>query len=446
MDRISQWLEKHMLPVANKVGSQRHLSAIKNGFIATMPLALVGALAVMLNNVFFTPWSLLGEQLNRMNWYVNSIQVFLDATLIPVMNQLWWATMALAVLISTFTIAYSFGKEQEEDGLASGAIAVAAFLTLVPQSFEAVEGESVWGVMSWTSFNSSAIFAGLITALCSAQLFCFVKKKGWIIRMPEQVPPAVSRAFSSIIPAAIILFIFSCVHVFVYEVFDMPLPALINHWLQQPLVRLGQSPATLVLLMILSQLLWFFGIHGMMVIEPALTIMYGPTLAENTELVMQGYEPIHVITRNFLDVYGMHGGSGATLGLIIAIFLFSKRAHYKTLAKMASPAGIFQINEPMIFGLPLVLNPMMAIPFIFIPAINIFIAWFFTAVIPFAGLIEVGAPWTTPPIISAFLSTNGSITATILAAVTFALSIIMYAPFVIAANKEEAAGLEEEAA
>ena len=437
MDGISRWLENHMLPIANKIGSQRHLSAIKNGFIATMPLALVGALAVMLNNVFFNDTSLIGELLNRMEWYANSIQVFLDNTLIPVMSQLWWSTMALAVLISTFTISYSFAKEQEEDGLASGAIAVAAFLTLVPQGFEAVEGEWVWGAMSWTSFNSSAIFAGLITALCSAQLFCFVKRKGWIIRMPEQVPPAVSRAFSSVIPAAIILFIFSVVHTFITSVFDMPLPVLINHWLQQPLVHLGQSPITLVFLMIISQLLWFFGIHGMMVIEPALNIMYGPTLAENTELVIQGLEPIHVITRNFLDVYGMHGGSGATLGLIIAIFIFSKRAHYRMLAKMASPAGVFQINEPMIFGLPLVLNPMMAIPFIFIPAINILIAWFFTAVIPFAGLIEVGAPWVTPPILSAFLATNGSITATILAAGTFALSILMYAPFVIAANKEK---------
>ena len=433
MDGISRWLEKHMLPLANKIGSQRHLSAIKNGFIATMPLALVGAMAVMFNQVFLNSDSLIGEQLNGISFYADTIQPFLYDTLIPVFGQLWWATIAMAVVFSTFTISYSFAKEQGEDGLAAGVIAVAAYLTLAPQATEL----GGWGTLSWTTFNSEAIFAGLITSLVAAELFCFVKRKGWVIKMPEQVPPAVSKAFSAVIPAAIVLFVFASISVFFLTVVEAPLPAWINEMLQRPLVRLGQSPITLIFLMILQQLLWFFGIHGMMVIEPALMIMYGPTLAANQELVMQGLDPVHVITRNFLDVYGMHGGSGATLGLIVAIFLFSKRAHYRTLAKMAAPAGVFQINEPMIFGLPLVLNPIMAIPFIFIPAINILIAWFFTAVVPFAGLISVAAPWTTPPIISAFLSTGGSITATILAAFTFALSVVLYAPFVIAANKEE---------
>jgi len=433
MDGISRWLEKHMLPIANKIGSQRHLSAVKNGFIATMPIALVGALSVMFNQVFLQSWSLVGELLNRMSFYANIIQPFWERTLIPIFGQLWWATIAMAVLFSTFTIAYNFAKEQDEDGLAAGVVAISAYLTLVPQATEA----GGWGTISWTFFNSSAVFAGLITALVSAELFCFVKRKGWVIKMPAEVPPAVSKAFSAVIPAAFVLFIFTAISIIWLNVIEMPLPEWINHMLQQPLVRLGQSPLTLIFLMIIQQILWFFGIHGMMVIEPALTLMYGPTLAENTELVMQGLEPIHVITRNFLDVYAMHGGSGATLGLIVAIFFFSKRAQYRMLAKMAVPPGVFQINEPVIYGLPIVLNPMMAIPFIFIPAINILIAWFFTAVIPFAGLIEVGVPWTTPPIISAFLATNGSITATILAAATFALSVILYAPFVIAANKED---------
>lgn len=431
MDGISNWLAEHILPVANKISSQRHLSAVKNGFIATLPIALVGAVAVMLNNVFLNSGSLIGELLNRMSFYANNIQPFLYNTFIPVFGQIWWATIAMAVVFSTFTIAYSFAKEQGEDGLAAGVIAIGSYLTLVPQSTE-----PGWGWLSWTSFNSSAIFAGLITSLLAAELFCFVKRKGWVFKMPDEVPPAVSRAFSAVIPAAIVLFIFTCISIFFLNVVETPLPVWINEMLQRPLVRLGQSPATLIFLMIIQQVLWFFGIHGMMVIEPALTIMYAPTLAENNELMMQGLEPIHAITRNFLDVYGMHGGSGATLGLIVAIFIFSKKAHFRMLAKMATPPGVFQINEPIIYGLPIVLNPLMAIPFIFIPAINIFIAWFFTAVIPFAAYIVNGVPWTTPPIISAFLATNGDIPATILAAFTFALSILLYAPFVYVANKE----------
>lgn len=106
------------------------------------------------------------------------------------------------------------------------------------------------------------------------------------------------------------------------------------------------------------------------------------------------------------------------------------------MAKLSTPMGIFQINEPIIYGLPIVLNPIMFIPFILTPAITITIAWFFTSVIPFAGRIYISVPWTTPPIVSAFFATGGSITATILAAITLLLSIVIYAPFVIVANKD----------
>ncbi|MCL2560036.1 MAG: PTS transporter subunit EIIC [Turicibacter sp.] len=454
MNGFTATIERVFLPMANKVNNQRHLAAIRDGFIAGMPLALAGALAAMFNNVFLLPWSLVGELLNRMAWYHESVQPFLSETLIPIFDQIWWGGVGLSVITTIFAIAYNLAKKLgEEEALIPGMVAVICYVVLTPQSqsfniagaiyehsgvymAEAVY-QSFWGVLSWNSFNSQAIFAGLITALLTTELFCWLKSKGLIIKMPDGVPPAVSKAFSAVLPAGISLFVVAAVSVFFLRVLNAPFQVWINELLQAPLVRLGQSPISLIFLMTLSQFLWFFGVHGMLIVEPALGLMYGPAGAANQELVMQGLEPAYAITRNFIDVYGMHGGSGATLGLIVAIFIVGKKPHHRALAKMSLAPGIFQINEPMIFGLPLVLNPIMAIPFILVPAITIAIAWFFTAVVPFAGYLWTGGPWTTPPVISAFLASGGDIGATILAAGTFVLSIALYIPFVILANKEK---------
>ena len=258
--------------------------------------------------------------------------------------------------------------------------------------------------------------------------------------MPDSVPPAVTRAFIAVIPGAIVLLVFGIISVIFINFVGTPFKDWISLVIQKPLMSLGQNPATLILLMLISQILWFFGLHGLNIIDPVLNTTYSPALAENFEAVtVHGValtELPNAITRNFIDVYGVHGGSGATLGLIIAIYIFSKRQEYREVAKLSTPMGIFQINEPIIYGLPIVLNPIMFIPFILAPAITITIAWFFTAIIPFAGRIYISVPWTTPPIVSAFFATGGSITATILAAVTLLLSIVIYAPFVIVANKD----------
>lgn len=448
LDKFAAWLEKHFLPIASAIGRQKHLAAMRDGFIAILPMTMMGAIVTLFNNVLFRPDSLIGKELIKMGWYKDSIQPVLDKYIIPVMGQIWWGTLALGVIFSVFTISYNLAKSYGVDGLSAGVIATVSYLTLLPQTakitlapelaqkagVEFVEG---WGLLSWTSFNSSAVFTGLIAAMLATELYRLVVKKGWIIKMPEQVPPAVSRAFSAVIPGAIVMLVFGIISVIFLNFVNIPLKDAIEKAIQAPLVNLGQSPFTLILLMIISQLLWFFGLHGLNIVDPILNTMYGPAATANFEAATIHHTALpNVITRNFLDVYGMHGGSGATLGLIIAIYLFSKRQEHKELAKLATAPGIFQINEPVIYGLPIVLNPIMFVPFVIVPPLTIFIAWLFTGPIPFAGRIYLAVPWTTPPVISAFLAAGGSITATILAAATLLLSILIYAPFVIVSNKE----------
>lgn len=434
LNGLASWLEIHFLPIASKISQQRHLAAIKDGFIATMPISMVGALSVMFNEVILGNESLVGSWLNGFAFYEKSIQPIIDVTLSPLFNQIWWGTLALSVVFSIFTISYNLAQGYKEDGLSAGIIAVACYLTLLPQQAQGAE----WGTISWVSFSSEAIFCGLIVSLLSTEIFCFAKRKGWIFRMPEQVPPAVSKAFSAMIPAGCSLLIAGMVSVFFAQVLNTNLQTWINSVIQRPLVMLGQSPLTMILLILIEQFLWFFGLHGDSIIGPVLDTMYGPALQANSEAILiKGIEPVNAITRNILDVYAMHGGSGCTLALIIAIFIFSKRKDNRDLSKMSLAPGIFQINEPIIYGMPIVLNPIMAIPFIIIPPLCVFIGWFFTAVIPFAGYIYISPPWVTPPVLSAFLATGGSVGAAIVALGTFILSIVIYAPFVLLANKSE---------
>lgn len=256
--------------------------------------------------------------------------------------------------------------------------------------------------------------------------------------MPEQVPTTVSKAFSAVIPAGLVFFVCGIISVTLQTRFDTILQVVIHDAIQLPLVNLGQSPFTLLLLILIQQILWFFGLHGANIIGPFLDAMYSPSLSANAEAILvHGTAAPHAITRNIIDIYGMHGGAGATLALIVALFMFGRRKEHHELAKLSLAPGIFQINEPMIYGLPIVLNPLMFIPFLIIPPITIFLGWFFTAVIPLAGPIYISPPWVTPPIISAFLATGGSLGATLIAALNFALAVIIYAPFVILLNKPQ---------
>ncbi|MGL5086449.1 MAG: PTS transporter subunit EIIC, partial [Clostridium sp.] len=219
-------------------------------------------------------------------------------------------------------------------------------------------------------------------------------------------------------------------------VFKVDVKTLIYQTIQTPLSNLGQSPLTYVIFILLSQIFWFFGLHGMNIVGPILDTTYASALQENFEAVtVNNGEALNIITRNLVDVYGMHGGSGATLGLIIAIFIFSKRAEHRELAKLSGAAGLFQINEPVIYGLPIVLNPLMFIPFVIVPVICTGIGYIATAV-GFADKLYLNQAWVMPPVISAFTGTGGDIKATAVAAFTLVLSVVIYAPFVILANKE----------
>lgn len=414
MDKISAALEKYLMPVASFIGGQKHLIAIRDGFITSLTVSMTGALASMMNAVFFKVDSFIGQYLNKIDAYSSSVQPILDKYAIPVMGDIWFGTSAILSIFILLGVAYSLAKSNEMDGIGAALVALASWFTIFPQTamgvFSKAEdgtfAEGAWGLIPVGQLGSNAMFSAMLVGLVAAQLFVTFAKKGWVIKMPEQVPPAVSKAFAALIPGGLTLVIFGIIAEIFAQAFKTPFVDWMLKVVQEPMMALGQSPFTYIFLIFIAQLLWFCGLHGSNMVDPALNTMYKTALLDNVNAVAQGKEPIYALTRNFVDVYAQPGGSGGTLALIIAIFIFSKRQEAKELAKIAVGPGIFQINEPVIFGLPIVLNATYFVPFII-----------------------------TPPIISAFFGTAGDFKAAILAAALLVLSVVIWTPFVIAANR-----------
>ncbi len=425
MGSIIKFLERYLVPFASKVGAQRHLVAIRDGFVTIMPLILAGSFAVLLNSVIFKPDSLFGKY-----FYPKGVPFFNDV-LIPIMGNVWWGTLAIMALVLVFTIAYKLIQSYGYDGLPGAVISLAAYLALVPQvvsgKTEAGVAWSAWGNFKWEFFNSGNVFAALIIALVSAEIYRFFLDKKLTIKLPDSVPPAVSRAFTAIIPGIVILFFFGLIS-FLFSKANSDLFTWINQTLQRPMQNFSQGLGFALVYVVLIQIFWFFGLHGGNIMGPITSALYLPALLQNVE------GSHNIFTSAFFDSFVHLGGTGATLGLIIAVLWMSKRQEDRAISKLSLPMGIFQINEPVMYGMPVVLNTFLLVPFLIIPPILTIIAYIATAI----GLVPVTTvtvPWVTPPVIGAFLACGGSITAALVALVNLVLAIVVYIPFVKAAEK-----------
>ncbi|WP_422448671.1 PTS sugar transporter subunit IIC [Thermoanaerobacterium sp. DL9XJH110] len=414
MEAFIDWMEKHFVPVAGKIGSQRHLVAIRDGFAAIMPLILAGSFAVLINN---------------------TLCVWIPALkfLTPINGAVWWGTFAIMTLLMVFSIGYNLAKSYDEDALAAGLIAVASFLITLPQAPEGVG----WGFIKINYLDATALFTGLLVALVSTEIFVRLTRAHLVINMPGDVPPSVGRAFAALIPGIITVYVFGILTSLITAIGGTSLYDIILKTIQTPLQNIGQGAGSAMLATFLITLFWFFGLHGANLLDPVMNAIYIPALQANAAAIQQGAVPQNLITRVFFDTYAHLGGSGATLGLIIAILLVArKRQDLRNLARLALPAGIFQINEPVIFGLPVVLNPILFIPFVIVEPILTLISYIATA-IGLASPTYVAIPWTSPVGIGAFLATGGSIGAAILAVVNLAIATVIYLPFVVLLDRQK---------
>lgn len=412
MKKFLDWLEKYFVPVAGRIGAQRHLVAIRDGFVSIMPLILAGSLAVLLNNTLFQWIPALG--------FLSGIN-----------GNVWWGTFAIMTLLVVFSVGYHLAKGYGVDALAAGLIAVGSFITVTPQAF----GDSGWGFLHWGYLNAGGLFTGIIVALISTEIFSQLRRRNIIIKMPDSVPPAVGKAFAAVIPGCAALFFFGIIGFIVTTAGANSLHDIIFNTIQKPLQGFGQNLGSAIVLAVMLNVFWFFGLHGGNIMDPIIQTIYMPAVAANADAVQQGLMAPNIITKAFFDSFVHIGGCGATLALIIAILITTrKRREYREVAKLGVSFGIFNINEPIMFGLPIILNPILLIPFIITPAVLTTVAYIATV----TGLVPptyILTPWITPVGISGFLATGGSIMGGILSVVNFVIAILIYLPFVKLADR-----------
>lgn len=467
MSGFMNWMETKFMPVASKIGNQRHLVAIRDGFIAIMPVTMVGSIATLLN-VFF-------RDLPTMWWGADNGFTAACTQLITINGLVWNASLAILALCFTFSLGYHLSKSYDVNPVAGGVIALSAVVATMNMSpvfsyvLPGVKASSVdaltaaglapvvagagtakeavsisvtgGGMISTTLTSATGLFTALIFGMVSTMIYVKLVLANLTIKLPDTVPPAVSNAFTAIIPGVIAIYVAAIVtQICVLLTGDYP-NVLISEFIQKPLLGLSQSPAAVLLINFLIQLFWFFGIHGSNVLAPIMEGIYTPALLENQSVWNTTHDISlmpYMWTRGSFDAYTMMGGTGITLALIIAIFLFSKREDSRTVAKLAAPMGVFNINEPVVFGMPIVLNPMYFIPWILVTVVTTIVALIFT----YTGLIPpvfIQVTWIVPVGIYAFLATGGNLLAGAVALLNLFIAFLIWTPFVLLANREQEA-------
>lgn len=432
MKKFTAWMEEHFVPVAAKIGSQKHLVAVRDAFIAIMPITMAGAFATLLN-VFFrdlpTEWG--------MTEFVEAVQ-----PIIAVNGNVWWGSLAILSMVFVFALGYNVSKAYKTNALAGGLIAFASFIAVTPQAITIAgagpKGADVgaWGNLNWGYLDAKGLFTALIVGMIATIIYAKLMNKKVTIKLPDSVPPAVSQAFAAIIPGVIAIYICGTASYLCTQYLGSGIGDLILKYIQQPFLGLSQGLGAVIIVVLAVQLFWFFGLHGTNVLAPVLDGVYltATTTNNSNYVAKEAFE--YIWTRGSFDAYVWMGGAGCTLALIIAVFIFSKRSEAKTIAKLSAPMGCFNINEPVVFGMPIVLNPIYFIPWMLVPVVLTLVAYGVTA----AGLVPPvynTVPWIMPPVIYAFMATGGSIAAAALAAVNLAIAVAIWAVFVLIANKIE---------
>ncbi|ERG67830.1 PTS cellobiose transporter subunit IIC [Exiguobacterium chiriqhucha] len=415
------------IEIAGRIGSQRHLVAIRDGFVSVMPLIIVGSLAVLINN--FPAINLGGLSLDFVGMMNNA---FGEGNWQGLGGNIWTASFAILGLLVAFSIGYNLARSYGVDGLAAGILSVASYIMLVPVTED-------WG-LNFAWLGAQGLFVAIIVSIVVTEMFRYLINTKLTIKMPDGVPGGVTRSFQALIPSMLILTLVAAVQLFMTLQIELSIFEVIFKVIQQPLQGFGDSLAAGLVIAFLNHILWFFGLHGTNIIGSVIEPIYLPLIEQNLAAFQAGasaYDVPFTVTKPFLDTFVFMGGSGTTFALLLAIFIVvrKQRNHpYHQVAKLSAPAGLFNINEPVIFGLPIVLNPIMLIPFILVPVTLTIVSYvaLTTGMVPKTVAI---VPWTTPPIISGYLVTGGSVRGILLQLVNLTIATTMYIPFVMAGAK-----------
>lgn len=413
---MNNLLQKKLLPIAMRLGNNKFLIAIRDGITYSMPLIIIGSLFMIIASFPIPGWE---------KWLGD----------IGIAGYLWKgvdSSFGLIGLVSSFATTYTLVKQYKQDGIPAGIVSLSAFITVTPF----LTSDAGNGIPT-AYMASKGLFVAIILGLLNGYIYQWFLNKDIRIKMPDGVPPAVSKSFSALIPGAVIitgwLIIFGLLDKSglpnVHDVAQVVLGG--------PLGLLGSNVFGLSILAVLNSLFWFAGLHGGNIVNSVIKPVLIANLDANRTAYQAGEALPNIFTSVFVDNFVFIGGGGATIGLVIAMFYLARKKNASKQMKSLTPVtflpGIFNINEPTMFGLPIVLNVLLIIPFVIAPLVNLYIAWgaMVTGLVP---LTYTDPGWTMPPVISGLLAT-GSIRGSILQIVLIIIDVLLYLPFILSVEK-----------
>ena len=424
-------ISEKLIPPVLKFANLKPITALKNGMIAIMPLSIIGSIFLLLA---YFPITVVAT-------------FFANAGLTPMLLQVYSATFSMIGIVACFAIAYNYVKASGHEALIAGVVAMCSYILVMDLSVTDAKTKVTISSaidMGWT--GARGMIVGIIVGEISGVIFTWFLDKKITIKLPDGVPPAVANSFTGLIPGAVILTLWMVVWG-AFKAAGTNMMAAIYNVLQLPLQGLTDSLGGVIVISLAIPFLWWFGIHGSSIVGGVITPMLTANTQDNQKILDAGKELTianggHIVTQQFMDNFMNMTGSGVTIGIVIYMVFWAKSGQYKTLGKLAVGPAAFNINEPITFGTPIVMNPIMAIPFMLTPLVVALLEYFALAL----GLIPlykgIMAPWTMPPILSGFIV--GDWRTALLQAVALAISVAMYLPFIRKADQLLLA--EEEAA
>ena len=423
--------------ISGRIGSEVHLRSLRDAFATIMPLYILAGIAVLINNVVF-PLFLTDQALTNAQYWGNALTL---------------GTLNISAILLAGVVGYCHAHNMRYDrDIACVVVAIASFFVTMPQSVEVAIDDVTGmasGVFSTANTGTNGLFAAIIIGLLATTLFIRLSNIDRLkIDLGEGVPPAVAGSFNVMIPMLLTLSAFGLLSAILFVGFNTDLSTIIKQFVQAPLQALNSNIWGVVIIYTFANLLFCLGIHQSAIsgvlAEPMLTILITENMAAYAAGGMGAIQPDHYMNMQIVNTFGLIGGSGCTLCLLIATFLFSKNKTSKTIASLALGPGIFNINEPVIYGYPIVYNLPLMIPFVLVPDLFMIITYFATT----AGLINpcvVMVPWTTPVFMSGFLATAGDFRGVILQVILVVLGVIIYLPFMKVHERVQAQQALEEA-
>lgn len=417
MDKFMKIIEEKLVPPMSKLGTQRHLLAIRNGVVSTLSLILIGSFFLIFVNIPYKPLA-------------DLLAPYSATIALP-----FRMTMGLMAIYATFIMGADLAKSYKLDPTTGGVLSLGAFFMLqMPVNVTTPADAPLGFVLPMASLGASGMFSGILAMIFSVEIYRFFTKKKITIKMPEQVPPAVARSFEALIPGAVVLITLWIIR----DIIGFDVNSALMAMFKPITGLLGNNLFGALLPMFFIHLLWSFGIHGMSIVGSVIRPIWLVMLDDNAKALASGTSATklpYIAPEQFYQWTVTIGGAGATI-VVAALFLFICKSKFlKEVGRFTLIPGIFNINEPMMFGAPMILNPYMFIPFNLVPLVLTTISYSAIKLGIVNGFTTYQA-WTLPAPIGGFLSAGNDWRVVVLIVVNLLVAGIIYYPFVKAYDKK----------